>query len=78
MAKIPPITVEVDLTPTVSRLEAIALRPEDIIIATCDRETTPVEVEEIRLALHDLFPANRSIVTAGVEISVQRPEEGGS
>lgn len=78
MAAIPPVTIQIDLRPTVLRLDAVALEPGDIIVATCRHDTDNQEIAEITDVLNHLFPGHRVIVTAGVEISVKRPKESTS
>lgn len=68
--------------PSIERLQAVTIEPGDVIVVTLPART-PDDfagwVDDIQAAMAKKFPGHKVlIVSAGVEVSVMRPEEASS
>ncbi|HEV2928397.1 MAG TPA: hypothetical protein VGW74_06880 [Propionibacteriaceae bacterium] len=61
--------------PEVERLQAMELRPGDIIVAKLAMREDADLAAALRGALEGEFPGHRVLVTWGVDIEVVRPED---
>lgn len=67
------MTLEPEL-PTVERMQAVEVRPGDVIVATVPADTGQAEVERLRDFIVERWPGNRVAVLAnGIELAVHRP-----
>jgi hypothetical protein len=59
----------------ISRLDAVRLHPDDVIIAKLpdDPKITNEEIEDIRKALQEELPNHQVMVVIGMDIHVARP-----
>jgi predicted dinucleotide-binding enzyme len=62
--------------PEVQRLQAVAVQPGDVIVATVPAATAPETAERVENVLLALFPDNKVLVlTDNVDLGVYRPED---
>jgi hypothetical protein len=60
----------------IERLQAVEIRPSDVIVATVPLDTDPEELHEISAALREAFAPNKVIcMTSSIEVEVHRPGE---